>query len=227
MAEREAARELRAEGLTLLQIATRLGVAKASVSVWVRDVSFEPRPRQTSRRREPNVLQQRKQVEIDEGLRWGREQIGALSDRDLLIAGAALYAGEGKKGDGRVGFANTNPEMMAAFCAWLRRFFDVDESRLRVRLYLHQGLDLEAATDHWSRVTGIPHTQFRKPYRAVPDPSIRNAKHVFGCATVDYSCSRTHRQVMGLVAALLGEGEAPRVGLGPTAYRLTVDCSAN
>ncbi len=57
----------------------------------------------------------------------------------------------------------------------------VDESRLRVRLYLHEGLDLEAANRAWSNVTGIPIDQFGKPYRAVPDPSIRTAKHIYGC----------------------------------------------
>ncbi|HUG84890.1 MAG TPA: hypothetical protein VMM13_10010, partial [Euzebya sp.] len=88
--ERQRARELRADGRTLQAIADELGVAKASVSVWVRDVVFTPRPRQRSQRRAPNKLQRRKQAEIAEGLRWGREQIGDLSDRDLLIAGAAL-----------------------------------------------------------------------------------------------------------------------------------------
>ena len=49
-------------------------------------------------------------------------------------------------------FANTNPAMIAFFCAWLRRFFTIDESRLRVRVYLHEGLDLDAAEAFWSRV---------------------------------------------------------------------------
>lgn len=78
----------------------------------------------------------------------------------------------------------------------------MDEARLRVRLYLHQGLDLEEAESFWSKVTGIPRTQFGKPYRAVPDPSIRTAKHMRGCVTISYSCSATHRAVMGLVQAL-------------------------
>lgn len=86
---------------------------------------------------------------------------------------------------------------------WLRRFFDIDESRLRVWLYLHEGLDLEAALAFWSELTSIPLTQFGKPYRAKPDPSIRKAKHPMGCPAVSYSCTRTHRIVMALVDALL------------------------
>lgn len=138
---------------------------------------------------------------------WGREQIAALSERDLLIACTALYAGEGSKRDGHVGFANTNADMMALFCRWLRRFFEIDEGRLRVKLYLHEGLDLAGATRHWSRVTGVPAGQFTKPYRAIPDGSIRHTKHVHGCATVGYSDSLVHRQIMGLVRAVLHQDE--------------------
>ncbi len=123
----------------------------------------------------------------------GRERIGRLSERVFLVAGAALYAGEGNKTDGAVGFANSDPRMIAFFCAWLRRGFEVDESRLRVKLYLHDGLDLDHAPAFWSRLTCIPLSQFTKPYRPVPDPSIRNSKHPLGYPSVVYSCSRTHR----------------------------------
>ena len=200
---------LRAGGMTMPDIAQRRCVSKSGVSLWVRDVEFVPRPRVRVRRREPNVWQRRKQTEIEELSVEAATQIGRLSDREFLVAGAALYAGEGAKGDGVVLMANTNPHIIAFFCAWLRRFYDLDETRLRVRLYLHQGLDLDEATGYWSALTGIPPTQFGKPYRAVPDPSIRNAKHPRGVATVRYSCSRAHRSIMGLVHALLGDAAIP------------------
>jgi hypothetical protein len=92
-------------------------------------------------------LQGRKQAEIEELSVEAATQIGRLSDREFLVAGAALYAGEGAKGDGVVLMANTNPHIIAFFCAWLRRFYDIDETRLRVRLYLHQGLDLDEELD--------------------------------------------------------------------------------
>jgi hypothetical protein len=98
--------------------------------------------------------------------------------------------------------------MIVFFCRWLRRFFDVEESRLRLRLYLHEGLDLDAANEFWSHLTDIPVAQFGKPYRAVPDASIRQVKHVYGCAHVSYSCSRTHRGIMGLVRGLVGSPDA-------------------
>ncbi|CAN5766436.1 hypothetical protein BH23ACT10_BH23ACT10_15450 [soil metagenome] len=200
--EQRRAREMRAQAWTLQDIADELGVAKSSVSLWVRDVDFTPRPRSRAQRRAPNKLQRRKQAEIDELLDAGRRRIGSLSEREFLVAGAMLYAGEGSKRDGCVGLANTNPALVQLFCHWLRSFFDIDEARLRARLYLHQGLDLEASVTYWSRLTAIPMGQFTQPYRAVADPSLRRAKHVHGCLTVLYGCSRTHRRIMGLVAAL-------------------------
>ena len=92
---------------------------------------------------------------------------------------------------------------------------------LRVRVYLHEGLDLDAAEDFWSRVTDVPRSQFNRPYRAKPDPSIRRNKHEYGCAYVDYHCSRTHREIMGLVRALLA-CEVPS-GVAQSAEQLTVN----
>jgi hypothetical protein len=203
VAEQAKAREMRADGMLLEDIAVELGVSKASVSTWVRDVEFTPSKRRYGPRVRPNALMIRKQQEIDFGIKEGLRRLGALSEREFLAAGAALYAGDGSKTEGAVLFANSDPRMIAFFLAWLRHFFDIEESRLRLRLYLHEGLDFDEASRFWAGVTAIPVSQHTKPYRAEPDPSIRKSKHPMGCPRVVYSCSRTHREVMGLVHALL------------------------
>jgi hypothetical protein len=109
--EQEQARLLRAQGLPLGDIAARLEVSKSSVSLWVRDVDFVPRI-DRGRHRAPNALQRRKQAEIDRLLAEGRARVGRLSEREFLMAGVALYAGEGTKRDGAVRFANSDPRMV-------------------------------------------------------------------------------------------------------------------
>jgi hypothetical protein len=99
------------------------------VSLWVRDVEFVPNPRRSARRRAPNRLQVAKQAEIDALLEEGRQRVGRLSEREFLMAGAALYAGEGAKRDGEVAFPNSDPRMIDFFLAWFRHFFQVDEAR--------------------------------------------------------------------------------------------------
>lgn len=221
--QQERARELRLVGWTLKDIADELGVSKSSVSLWVRDLGVQVHRRQPTAPR-ANRLRDARLAEIEEMNALGFRRLGELDDRSFLAAGAALYAGEGSKSDGMVSFANSDARMIGFFCAWLRRFFDVDETRLRARLYLHEGLDLESATRHWSHITGIPAAQFGRPYRAVPDATIRHNKHENGCLTVRYSCARTHRAVMGIVRALLSSSS--HSGVAQLAEQGTVNAKA-
>ena len=168
--EQAQARELRAQGWTMPDIAEKLGVSRGSVSLWTRDVPFEPRPRRRGRRREPNKLQRAKAEQIENLMAEGRQRVGQLSERDLLIAGTALYAGEGGKTDGAVSFPNSDPRMIRLFCEWLRHFFEVDETRLRVRLHLHEGLDLAAAVAFWSEVQAFRRPNSESPIGPLPIP---------------------------------------------------------
>src|SRR4051812_22926322 len=111
--EQGRARALRAAGWTVPDIAAELGVAKSSASLWVRDVPYVAGPRRLRRPRPPNRLQQAKQAQIDALLAEGRERIGRMSEREFLVAGTALYAGEGSKGPGGLSFANTDDRMVA------------------------------------------------------------------------------------------------------------------
>ena len=217
--EQEQARALRAQNRTLADIAQTLGVSKSSVSLWVRDVPFTPTLRLRGPHRRPHPAHEAKLRQIEALNREGVVRLGQLGEQAFLAAGAALYAGEGSKGE--LSFANSDPEMVRFFCAWLRRFFEIDEGRLRVRVYLHLGLDLEAVEQFWSDLTRVPRSQFRKPYRAAPDPSIRRNKHEFGCVYVRYTCAETHRKTMGLVRALLSSTSYS--GVAQSAAQLTVN----
>ena len=101
--EQARARELRAEGKLLADIAAELGVSKSSVSLWVRDVDFTPSKRRYGPQRRPNRLHDEKLRQIDAARsRRASSASGSLTDDAFLAAGAALYAGEGSKGDGKV-----------------------------------------------------------------------------------------------------------------------------
>ena len=99
--ERERARELRAGSWTLAEIAHELGVSKASVSVWVRDVDFEPKPCNRGHRdQRPHPLRVRKEAELERCRIEADEWLGTLTHRDLTMFCLGLYAGEGSKTQG-------------------------------------------------------------------------------------------------------------------------------
>jgi hypothetical protein len=151
----------------------------------------------------------RKLAEIERCRIEAEAKYRAMSDEQLDAFALGLYAGEGAKTPGAVSMANTNPLLLRLFVDWLRRNFDIEEDRLRARLYLHQGLDLDKATAYWSAATSIPAAQFQRPYRAVADPSRRHTKHELGCLTIVYHCSVTHRRVMASVAAITSRFDLP------------------
>ena len=52
--ERQKARTLRAEAWTLQEIADEVGASRGTVSVWVRDVDIEQKPRRDRKRKRLN-----------------------------------------------------------------------------------------------------------------------------------------------------------------------------
>ncbi|MEU5049491.1 hypothetical protein [Streptomyces sp. NPDC021096] len=156
------ARELRRAGRTYDEIVAELGVAKSSVSLWVRDL---PKPERKVRehcramaeaRWEP--IRQARDLERRQAKTVAAQQVGTLSDRDLFIAGVALYWSEGTKSKShrpseRVIFVNSDPDMISLYLAWLR-LLGVDQSRLRFHLMIHESADVASAERFWTEHVG-------------------------------------------------------------------------
>ena len=103
---RAKARELRDKGLDYEEIAVELGVSKGSVSLWVRDMPTPPHlTYEESRKRSAEGARRYWAAErpVREGAREAviaaaAAEIGQLTDREILIAGAIAYWCEGAKG---------------------------------------------------------------------------------------------------------------------------------
>ena len=98
--------------------------------------------------------------------------------------------------------ANSYVTQLAAYLRWLRTFFDIDESRLRARLYLHEGLDEAEAVVFWSELTAIPTEQFNRSYRPVARQGYRNTTHRYGCVAIRYHDRSMQRRVIALMEAV-------------------------
>jgi hypothetical protein len=102
--ERRRARQLRVAGATYDEIAAQLCVSKGSLSLWLRDL---PVPARVRLRRAEHLRRIRgngggknrdgvRQRMLDRQAR-ARACIGAVSDRELFVIGAALYWAEDSK----------------------------------------------------------------------------------------------------------------------------------
>ncbi|MFD7994454.1 hypothetical protein [Streptomyces mexicanus] len=168
---RAKARELRLQGWTYDQIQVELGCSKSSISLWVRDL---PKPE----RRDPTEqakLAARKRWEHEHAVRdearreaktAAAHELGEMSDRDLFVAGVALYWAEGAKDktyDRRenVLFVNSDPGVIQIYLAWLR-LPGVESERLRYRVMIHETADVEAAKRYWADLVGVDPATFQK-----------------------------------------------------------------
>jgi hypothetical protein len=162
-------------GLKYPQIAAELGVSKSSVSLWVRDLSRPARlsPEESRRRSAEGVhrywaaerpLREAERQAVQQA---AAAEIGELSDREVLIAGAIAYWCEGAKNKphlraDRVIFTNSDPALIGLFL----RFVDaarVGRDMLIYRVQIHENADVRGAQEFWLRTTGADPAQFRPP----------------------------------------------------------------
>ncbi|NEB91499.1 terminase gpP N-terminus-related DNA-binding protein [Streptomyces bauhiniae] len=168
---REQARELRLQGWTHNEIQAELGCSKSSVSLWVRDL---PRP-------EPKCSPEEQRARMNAGLtrlRTAQDQdrtatkqaaadaIGALTKRELFIAGVALYWAEGAKDKPHrrsevLQFINSDPNVIRLFLRWLD-LLEVPRSRLTLRVSIHETADVGSAENFWADVVGVDVAAFSR-----------------------------------------------------------------
>ncbi len=210
------AKELRKNGWSIKRIEKELGVARSSVSKWVRDVKpTEKQIKQLYLNKKTGQLRgciiaarnkQNRRAELVSRLKEeGKKEIGFLKKRDRFIAGVAMYFAEGSKTDQNVSFSNSDPRAIKFMAEWLREFCFVPEGRFRGRIYLHDNLDEKRAKKFWSELTNVPLEQFRKSYIVKNDPKrFRKSKNIYGVFTLTVSDVNLLRKIMGWTEGVLG-----------------------
>ncbi|MFD3500732.1 hypothetical protein ACFWWT_18510 [Streptomyces sp. NPDC058676] len=195
---RDRARELRLQGWTYDQIQVELGCSKSSISLWVRDL---PKPE----RRDPAeqaLLAAQKRWEHELPLRDAERQqtkaaatreVGVLSDRELFLAGVALYWAEGAKdkAHGRqrrenLQFINSDPNVIRLYLRWLESL-GVERERMRFRVSIHVSADLGAAQAFWAELVGADASEFQRPTLKKHNPTTnrKNTSETYrGCLVV-------------------------------------------
>lgn len=219
---RAKARELRLQGLDYEQIVATLGVSKSSVSLWVRDL---PRPERLSHEacRKRSAENTRKYWARERNVRAGKRvaelasiaaDIGELTDREVLIAGAIAYWCEGAKAKKirpnsglRVVFSNSDPSLIRLFL----RFVEVVGTPcadLTFRLEIHESTNVASGEAFWLDVTGAQPEQFRRTL--LKPANLRTNRHntgsdYRGCLRVEVRrSSALYLRIEGWAGAIMG-----------------------
>ncbi len=159
--------------MPMKQIARRLGVSPGSVHLWTRDIAIT----ESHRSRNARLARERfavRWIEINRERRLGYQEEGRARARagdPLHQAGCMLYWAEGGKDRSLLNFANSDRAMVSFFWRFLRHNFVFDPARVRVRLnvYLNNGLSLEEIEDRWIEGLRLPRVCFRSHVTSLPD----------------------------------------------------------
>lgn len=210
--ERIAAIKLREKGYSVNEIVEKIGVAKSSISMWVRNVPLSGKARTrllTKIKLGQLVSAENKRKRIQEFIAgYRKEALAELEtfsvDRVLgKIICSLLYWCEGAKSSfNGVRFINSDPKLIKTFLQLFRSSFNVDETKIRICLHLHEYHNLRKQIAFWSTVTAVPQNKFIRPFLK-QHTGKRIRKDYPGCATIYYHSNAVARQLLATAETFL------------------------
>src|SRR3989344_7603980 len=211
--EKMSAIRLRRKGMTFNEIASRVGVAKSSVSLWVRDLSLSSKARARIASLQ-TAGQQASQLALLERTR--KKLLSAKEDAEKIILGipltpdlallfcSLLYWCEGAKdkNDTTFTFSNSDAQLVRGFMKLMRSALVLEEQKFRVRMHLHEYHNEVSQKKFWSEVTGISEELFAKTYWK-PHTAKTIKEGYPGCVHIEYYDVRVSRKVYATARAFL------------------------
>lgn len=208
--EKQKAIELRKDGESIKDIAASLGVAKSSVSVWVRNVKLSNK--QISKLSKNNfsklVVEKRRTSRViheeakrDAVMFEASRDITKISKHELRLMGLCLYWGEGgKTNQGVARISNSDPKIISIMMRFFREICSVEESKFRGHIHTYSHLNAQLAEEYWSSISKIPKRQFYKTYikKSVGSQGKRD-KLPYGTFDIYVCNTKLYLQIMGQI----------------------------
>lgn len=215
--EREQARRLRRErGLSIKEIADLLGVAKSSVSLWVRDIELTPSQHEAlqlkNRLYGPQALARSALMERHRTRRINAQEEGRMYARcgdPLHAAGCMLYWAEGSKHRNTLKLTNSDPALVRFFVHFLREYFLLrdEEFRITCNLFADHAERQWQIEQFWLDTLRLPRTCLRKSTVNVYSKySQKKRKNMlpYGTCRVEVNRTRVVQSIYGAIQEYAG-----------------------
>lgn len=213
---RQAARQLRQQdGLSIKEIAEKLGAARSSVSVWVRDIDLTPQQQARLDERNKYHPAQRRGSHANKAkhreLREQYQQEGRLKAResDLLHSwGCMLYWAEGNKSRNMIAFSNSDVDMMKIFVRFLRESLRISDENIRFRVNCYADTEERQSQviQYWCDALKLSQEHARShSFNARPISSKQtNHKLKWGVCRVEVYDTRAIQHIYGAIQEYVG-----------------------
>lgn len=202
--------KLRQQGWMLPAIQVKLKVARSTLSLWLRNLPLTKTEqfvihenRNKGRRVAGEKKKEQRIASTSKILEAGKAEGIARANDSFFVSGLMLYWAEGAKTNDRVKFCNSDPEMISFMMSWFRKICNIEEKNFRICLHvhtLHMRSDIES---YWSKVTGVPLTQFYKSQ--IKPTSLRQRKNILynGTCTIYAGNVDLFRKMIGWKTGIL------------------------
>jgi len=210
LVEKEIARNLRKKGYSMNQIVKETGLTKSSVSVWVRDIVLTKAQKKkiSERGRSLESIERRllirlsnekakRQVVIDEA----KKDYTNISPEELKIIGIILYLGEGGKTErGTARLSNSDPLVIKIMMRFFREICNVPEDKFRGNIHTFAHADVKKTEKYWSKIAGIPRSQFQKTYIKASSASLQKRYTLpYGTFSINICDTKLFLTIMGWI----------------------------
>jgi hypothetical protein len=221
ISEKQKAVKLRQQGKTYSEILEVVPVAKSTLSLWLREVGLSSQQKQkltakkqAAQQRGGDSRRRQRLLETEEINLLCRSDISQLTNKEQFLIGVALYWAEGTKRNGNrpgamVDFANSDPNMVRIFVKWLKKYCNIPENQVELRLHLHESHRYreDEIKVIWSKLVGLTNTHFTKTQYKKHNPKTvryKTGNEYIGLVSVRVKRSTTlNRRILGWIYAII------------------------
>lgn len=215
--DKQVAVSMRRDGWSYSDITKRLGIPKSTLSGWMKDIPFRPNQTVVDRVKSGQgkygmVRHQLRIQEVERLKKQGENEIGKISNRDLLMLGIGLWLGEGSKTLEQIRLVNSDPDVIQLFLKWFRVICSLDDKNITASMHLYPDSRQDESLQYWMSITGLPKSQFRKTQidRRLGKSTLKIGKNQHGTLHIGVVSNgdpdkgvRLYRRVKGWVSGAL------------------------
>lgn len=201
--ERDRVYSLRRKNLSYLEIQKITNIPKSTLSDWLSGEEWSIKVKsKLSEKYKLNLIKANKVISLNKNIRHNRFKKEATEDyiqfkNDPLFSfGLGLYWGEGDKKSGNiVAVTNTDPNMLVVMANFYRKYLRLDETKLRVSLFIYKDINEKFAINFWSKLLHVPKSQFIKVKVLESRSKLTKTKLKYGICTLYFSNTEFHIKI--------------------------------
>ena len=204
-------------GMSLGDLSRKYKISKSTASIWCADMKLSVKAKSLIRenwfkntisaRYRGNLKNKQKRIDrIEMENKIAKQEIGILTNRDLLIMGVALYWAEGSKKETGSGFSFINSDhlMIKKVYVWLLNSMNISKDQLIINLainVIHKERELKILK-FWSNLLDFPVEDFGNT-TFIKTPHLRvysNHDNYFGMLRIKVRSSAwLRRRILGMI----------------------------